>query len=119
MNLQNYSHCQTIGEFQCISKEKSKYYPKSDIGYPDPCISLEYTGTVVKEKEKYSSNALMWNYGFVSHNMPVYEEYYLYDSTDIIGLIGGTLGMFIGFSIFDTIMAILSQIRSLFRKISN
>ena len=37
----------------------------------------------------------------------VYQEYYIYDSLAMVGSIGGSLGLFIGFSFFDFLCLVL------------
>ena len=41
----------------------------------------------------------------------VHEEYILYDEVAIVGSIGGTLGLFIGFSFRDIVVYILDKLR--------
>ena len=49
------------------------------------------------------------NYEFASpETVTVYEEYLIYDTVGMIGSVGGTLGMCIGFSFSTTISNILS-----------
>ena len=47
------------------------------------------------------------------------EEYYVVPSLDLIGLIGGTLGMFVGFSIYGTFADALSLVLSIVKKMTN
>ena len=37
----------------------------------------------------------------------VHQEYYIYGPLEFIGTVGGTLGLFIGFSFYDFIVAII------------
>ena len=45
-------------------------------------------------------------------SITVNEEYWVYDTTGLIGAIGGSLGLFAGFSFFDCICLILNWIYS-------
>ena len=47
------------------------------------------------------------------------EEYYIVPTLDLIGLIGGTLGMFIGFSFYGTFADALSLVLSIVKKMTN
>ena len=44
----------------------------------------------------------------------VYEEYLIYDTINMIGSLGGTLGIFIGFSFSNVLNVIISWIQSWF-----
>ena len=48
----------------------------------------------------------MWQY-HISDVMEVNEEYLVYDINGFIGTIGGTAGLFIGFSFVDAIYCIM------------
>ena len=47
------------------------------------------------------------------------EEYYIVPTLDLIGLIGGTLGMFVGFSFYETFADALSLTISIAKKMTN
>ena len=44
------------------------------------------------------------------YTMTTYEEYLLYDFSELVGSVGGTLGLFIGFSFYDMILKITNLI---------
>ena len=67
---------------------------------PKLCKTLEYSGfeTWNKGITPYYPNAT-FGLGFLFQNMAtVHEEYVIYDAVNMIGSVGGTLGMCIGFS---------------------
>ena len=70
--------------------------------YPKTCTMLQYSGDieweyVTDEREVYFA------YNFLPpKTVSVHEEYLIYDTIGFIGSLGGTLGMFIGFSINNT-----------------
>ena len=41
----------------------------------------------------------------------VYEEYKVYDFNGILGSVGGSLGLFIGFSFLDMMICLLSRVK--------
>ena len=49
----------------------------------------------------------------------VYEEYLIYDTINMIGSLGGTLGIFIGFSFSNVLNVIISFIKSCLIAICN
>ena len=59
----------------------------------------------------YSKEYLIWTYQYPSSRAQVQEEYLLYDETGVIGSVGGTLGLFIGFSFRDIIAYLIQKIR--------
>ena len=40
----------------------------------------------------------------------IYSEYFIYDAFNLIGVIGGTLGLFVGFSFYNCIMAMIENV---------
>ena len=98
-----------------------------------PCDDLGYTGTYVTDVfettpfsdeffcgEDYfdgnKSHHLLWYTFDVPETMTLEEEYYIMPILDLIGLVGGTLGMFTGFTFYGTISDILSLTESLILK---
>ena len=75
------------------------------------CTKLQYSNTVVRSTFKYFFNKISFKVNFP--NPPetvVKEEYLLFDLISMIGAVGGTLGLCIGFSFMEvagSIMALL------------
>ena len=67
------------------------------------CTTFEYSGTIVTHPEVFNnSRSTGLGFWFNGENeMAASEEYLIYEITGVIGSIGGTLGLFIGFSFFD------------------
>ena len=42
-----------------------------------------------------------------------FKEYLIYGVTDVIGFVGGTLGLFIGFSFLDSVMRIVNTFKNI------
>ena len=38
----------------------------------------------------------------------IHEEYVVYDFNGIVGMVGGSLGLFLGFSFFDVILLLIA-----------
>ena len=47
----------------------------------------------------------------------VYEEYYATTFIDVVGIVGGTLGLFIGFAFYDTVLLLFDYFLMLLEKI--
>ena len=69
------------------------------------CTVEEYEGRVDFEDmrpEEISIFQLIFRYS-PPYKVLVTQEYLIYDSIGMIGSVGGTLGMFIGFSFYDVV----------------
>ena len=76
--------------------------------------NIRYT---TEESKHYSKHALHSLDMFVILD-PIktyHQEYYIYDTLGLIGSVGGLLGLFIGFSFYDTICYIFKIISSKYR----
>ena len=76
---------------------------------PKPCSILEYSGKLDYLELKYDNpkNTMIVYLRFQSPEvLTIYEEYLIYDFNGMLGSIGGTLGMFVGFS-FSSIIELL------------
>ena len=66
------------------------------------CNQFEYFGLTKKfYHDKYPKNKAGWIILFLSKHIIVEKEYLIYDFIGIVGSVGGTLGLFIGFSFYD------------------
>ena len=62
----------------------------------------------VKAKPIYKQGEIQLDIYFtVSPDKIIYKEYLIYDGVGMFGSIGGSLGLFVGFSIFDSLCPIL------------
>ena len=75
-----------------------------------PCEEVEYSGRTQQWIDWERPNVLTLNIRFVSNEVKVQEQYFIYSTVDLIGIIGGNLGLFIGFSFFDKIKQMISFI---------
>ena len=80
------------------------------------CSRLQYLGQISENhpdtpNASDKSNYYRLEYKFANKNMYVSEEYFIYDIMNVIGSVGGTLGMFIGFSMTGFSSLIFSKLR--------
>ena len=80
------------------------------------CKLLQYSGMVDAIRPKMDVNQEKYNhygfrYEFSEHKGIVFEEYLIYDIMDVIGSVGGTLGMFIGFSMDGVVFWAINYIK--------
>ena len=105
-------YCQTNEEFGCARKRMHDcYFNKATSDKcPKPCRDYRYNaiqmeGEIDEEiKEKKIINFVV---AYRSVDEKVYQEYYIYDTFSFIGNVGGSLGLFIGFSYTDFLGNIL------------
>ena len=95
---------------------------------PKSCSALEYTGSVDYEAFKdviYSRPSKNTTYFslVVRYKPPgtevVYEEYLIVDFYGMVGVVGGTLGLFVGFSFFNIIPFFIDLIKRMYKKYKN
>ena len=86
---------------------------------PRTCTTTEYSGKVVLEKSNTGTEVDL-GYKFAEPEITtVHEEYVLFDVIDMICNVGGTLGLFIGFSISNAFTVLLGYVQILMLKIFN
>ena len=78
---------------------------------PKSCKQVDYTGQVIKtdslERSWPSDMDMEVCFGFESMRIKIDEEYLIYSFADMIGAIGGSFGLFLGFSFLDQLFALL------------
>ena len=125
--------CQNIEELDCsYAVLRNSYVSLQREENTLPCDDLGYTGTYITDiletsvfsdeflwKDNLYENAsrfFVWYVFEAPETTTLNEEYYTVPIYDLIGLIGGTLGIFIGFSFYGAISALLALIVSLVLK---
>ena len=86
--------------------------------YPKTCTILQYSGEVEFDADVsgwdpplYGTHQVYLGYNFAPpRTITIHEEYLIYDTIGLIGSIGGTLGMFIGFSFSSTLGALMQKL---------
>ena len=77
------------------------------------CSIKEFHGQVIYSQMENSSY-LEWTTVetyFSVNELKIQEEYLVYSSVDLIGNIGGTLGLFLGYSFYDNLIMIFNLIK--------
>ena len=85
---------------------------------PNSCSTYEYSGRTTYENEgRYDNKMALLEYKFSSPAfMKVHQEYLVFDTLGMLSAVGGTLGLFIGFSISKILSFILAEIQMLTTK---
>ena len=105
--------CETNEEIKCFKDRKRDLASELKNGMScKSCSKIDYSGTLQFESENINDSYLYYkrlNYQFdYPQVLTIYQEYLIYDGIGMIGSVGGTLGMFIGFSFSNTISSILN-----------
>ena len=111
-NLSMLKNCTSIEEF-CVEKDPTdselQFYTKCP---PPPCNLTKFTGDV--EYKDYgiekSAKSLDLVITYPSYFITLFEEYPIYSLRGMLGSIGGSLGICVGFSIFDVFTMIIDKV---------
>ena len=77
------------------------------------CEIINYSG-VSKSMVGYIQNQKkIWiEFEIKSDNFETYEEYFVYNFYDVVGSVGGTLGLFIGLSFIDLLKRLMKSLKT-------
>ena len=95
--------CNTLNETKTTFNFWNHVYQA--IGYcPKPCRNYQYSGKLSTWIGYVPTPKIaILQYYFSTDELIKHEEYLLFDTMTIIGYVGGTLGLFIGFSFLDLV----------------
>ena len=85
----------------CLQQKQFKQYSVAR-------ITKDEFGT--NETEFVTGNGILMKFKYASNKINVYEETLLVDDTSLVGSLGGSLGLFVGFSFFGYAMPIIEVI---------
>ena len=78
------------------------------------CTTLTYHGSVIhgsgSSNNPRDTVIFFW---FASNETQIHQEYQIFDTNGLIGSIGGSLGLFIGFSFHGALKSILDFIKNI------
>ena len=113
-SLKLFSECETMEEYKC-----NVYNVHNDLEIhktcPTHCSITEYSGNFLFKVQNYkvTDRIVFMKYQLAPKKIEVNEEYLLYDEVGLIGSVGGTLGLFIGFSFSGVIFNAIDYLRTL------
>ena len=111
--------CKKLEDYKCMMKEFERllFFNSADENMTyrsKSCNILEfhgyklyYTPKTQIDKSSNHHRTLHWLYIFQSQNVQVQEEYFVYDFTGFVGSVGGTFGLFIGFSFWSFLNTVI------------
>ena len=78
-----------------------------------PCVHDEFKVLHHIENNK-KPDVIIIRYKYKSTQVSIFEEFLVYDFVNFIGSVGGSLGLFIGFSYFDFCSVIAHRLLQLY-----
>ena len=100
-------------EKPCASFETVEIFQATTTKFcPKLCNMVQYSGKkIMVYKHKQGPYTYSFRYRFTPpHTEKVYEEYLIYDIVNMVGSVGGNLGMWIGFSFTGVISNLIKMI---------
>ena len=100
----------------CLQQKQFKQYSVAR-------ITKDEFGTDETEWTGKDSNGILMKFKYASNKINIYEETLMFDDTSLVGSLGGSLGLFVGFSFFGYAMpiveAISDKMADCFKKLRN
>ncbi len=116
MNLTT-TYCQDPNDFKCQANVMMEIM-QEDFGHicPEQCTNIHYTARILSQYnyEESMRNGLVFNLLLDSEYVVIKEEVLLFDFPTFVGSVGGSLGLFLGFSFFDCASFITDKLSFLF-----
>ena len=97
----------------------SDYLQECETQCEKHCSEITYSGKVTWIIKSGKAYDVSWENKFAPDNVEIHEEYVLMDAAGVVGGIGGTLGLFIGFSFRDIIAWILQGVKTFIQNRQN
>ena len=110
--LSSYPACENLENWDCMRNEMAGIFKWTIRKVcPKHCHKVQYEGIVSYESTMENFTQIQWHYEFPTDDIDVHEEYLIFDAAGLIGSIGGTLGLFIGFSFRDIVEIVFDHLR--------
>ena len=96
-----------------------QYYHPEVYECKKSCVVFEYHGEHEPSSNPLSeldSRTIGFNFFMKDSHIHKRTEYYIYDLNGLIGFVGGTLGLFVGFSIFSLVEQCLTYFKRIASK---
>ena len=77
---------------------------------PPPCTTFHYKATMRESFLAGATNITELYLMYADTRVTIIEEILVFDTNAIVSAVGGSLGLFIGFSVFDTLKWMICKI---------
>ena len=109
--------CQTLEEFQCAHEITKQVHENTNC--LSACTRLDYEiENMYQEDRNQTMRNVIIAYRVSNSKMKVEEEYLIQDFVGMLGSLGGSLGLFIGFSFLGGLSYILDYLQLFFERYS-
>ena len=82
-------------------------------GCKQSCSTLKYSGKVIQEAQIIGKEKMKLRYEFaMPMRTQIYEEYIILDAMTVVGVLGGTFGLFIELSFLGIFTSIINYFRA-------
>ena len=98
---ESFAICETVEENYCMATLMNNVFTYKTKQCHVRCEQLKYSARKMYDPTYWPESDMEMALNFPSANLIEYEEYVIYDWIGLIGSIGGSLGLFIGFSFRD------------------
>ena len=104
-------NCETEKDKECIDIYIKENIVKDIV--KKPCHKLHFSGKILNQNfnDRNGNRVTLWYHFAPPGFMIVKEEYLIYDLISMIGSVGGTLGLCVGFSFFSLIDFLLTSLK--------
>ena len=104
----------TLALYQCIySKAAQAGLTKRAENCQNPCKSTSYE--ISTASIKHPQNITILSFQFISTDIEIHEELFIYNFSAIVSSIGGLLGLFVGVSFLDIGLVLVDYVYSRFK----
>ena len=115
--LGNVDQCLTKVEYECMQKVLKTDSDEMSLKCPQSCTHINYKIQKKRLPQDMTQHAILLMY-YTSNGYLLFEEYLVFDEIAIIVALGGSLGLFLGFSCyqcFDTIAQGIVKFTGIFK----
>ena len=109
--------CTTKEEYDCMLKLLKTDPDLRNEVCPNPCWEITYKTLSKSLPQDMAKFAILMMY-YKSNHYSLLEEYLVFDSSSILVALGGSLGLFLGFSFFQCATAIVNYVINCTKKLS-
>ena len=102
--------CNTSQEVECVFNEADKHNLVTMCNKKKKFLS--FVGDLTKHSQYHPSNDTMLEFNILSMTKEIKEEIDIITLSDLIGSVGGSLGMFFGFSIYSFFLFLIDKIHT-------
>ena len=110
-----FKECTSKEEYECMITRLTTLSDERDEICPKPCEEISFK-TTIKSVPTYSTYTVIVM-KYEENRIDVLEEYLIFDLNAIVSAVGGSLGLFLGFSFFQFGSMLMTNLKTLLYKL--